>query len=331
MDDVPRVLAFPADTWGCGHYRVIQPFNAMHEQRIVGGSVVGSPLHAIEIERFDPDVVVLQRHVVDFQLDALKKIKKFSNALKIFELDDYILNLPLQSIHRNDIPKEISKRLRRALADVDRFVVSTDALADAFTGFHPDIRVEKLRLPVNWWGSITPSVNQDRRPRVGWSGGSAHAGDLALIADVVKELAADVDWIFLGSVPSGCEAYIKEIHRGVAIEEYPAKLASLRLDLAIAPLEDNLFNRCKSNLKFLEYGICGYPVIASDIECYRGSGLPVTLVKNRYRYWIDSIRSHLQDMDECRNAGRILRSAVIKSWMLEGEHLERWKMTWTGK
>ena len=76
------------------------------------------------------------------------------------------------------------------------------------------------------------------------------------------------------------------------IHLYPEKLASLGLDLALAPLEDNLFNRCKSNLKFLEYGACGYPVIASDIECYRGSGLPVTLVKNRYRDWLEAIRSH---------------------------------------
>jgi hypothetical protein len=327
--DVPRVLAFPADNWGCGHYRVIQPFNAMYECRSITGAVVSSPLHAVELERHDPEVIILQRHVVDFQLESLKKINKFVSAFKVYELDDYILNLPMRSIHRNDIPKEIRKRLRSGLTYVDRFVVSTEALADAFRGFHPDIRVEKLRLPTSWWGNLQLTANEGKKPRVGWCGGSAHAGDLALIADVVRDLTDEVDWVFFGSIPDGCAKYIKEVHQGVPIEQYPEKLASLRLDLAIAPLEDNLFNRCKSNLKFLEYGICGFPVIASDIQCYQNTGLPVTLVKNRHKDWLEAIRQHIVDRDHCRKKGLELRNAVTSRWMLEGENLTGWQRTWT--
>ncbi|MDF5919627.1 hypothetical protein P4133_08705 [Pseudomonas aeruginosa] len=35
------------------------------------------------------------------------------------------------------------------------------------------------------------------------------------------------------------------------IERYPAYLASLDLDLALAPPEQNRFSRCKSNLRLL--------------------------------------------------------------------------------
>ena len=51
---------------------------------------------------------------------------------------------------------------------------------------------------------------------------------------------------------------------GVPIERYPRALAALDLDLALAPVEQNLFNECKSNLRLLEYGACGFPVVCSD-------------------------------------------------------------------
>ena len=38
----------------------------------------------------------------------------------------------------------------------------------------------------------------------------------------------------------------------------------ISLRLAVAPLEDNLFNACKSNLRLLEYGACAIPVVCSD-------------------------------------------------------------------
>ncbi len=303
----------------------------MRQRAYIKGAVVGSPLHPAEVERVDPEVIVLQRQVVDAQLDNLRSLRQFSTAFKVYELDDYILNLPLENHHRHQLPREIRNRLMKGLSQVDRFVVSTDALAEAFKGFHPDIRVQKLYLPNPWWKAVSPRQIEGGKPRVGWAGGTAHAGDLALIADIVKDLADEVDWVFLGTMPKGAEAHIAEYHEGVEIRQYPEKLASLGLDLALAPLEDNLFNRCKSNLKFLEYGACGYPVIASDIECYRGSGLPVTLVKNRYKDWLEAIRSHLADRDASRRQARQLREQVLASWMLDGPNLERWLQAWTVK
>jgi hypothetical protein len=73
----------------------------------------------------------------------------------------------------------------------------------------------------------------------------------------------------LGMCPDKLRPYVHEFHSGVPIEEYPRKLASLNLDLALAPLEENAFNECKSNLRLLEYGACGFPVIATDIVCYQ--------------------------------------------------------------
>lgn len=130
--------------------------------------------------------------------------------------------------------------------------------------------------------------------------------------------------------PESLRPYIKEWHQGVSIEHYASTLAALDLDLAIAPLETNMFNSCKSNLKVLEYGACGYPVICTDIEPYRG-GLPVTRVKNKFSDWVDAIRGHISDRDASQRMGYELQTIVRRDWLLRGESLNQWFDTWTGR
>lgn len=324
---LPVVLAHPADPWGCGHYRVIQPFSALKSQGLIDGTLSMGLLQVTDLERYAPDVVVLQRQIGEERLDAMRRIKRFSRAFKVYELDDYLPNLPLKSVHRDQMPRDILKSLRRGLEFVDRFVVSTQPLAEAFAGLHDDIRVIENRLPAKWWKNLENQRRRGRKPRVGWAGGVSHTGDLELIVDVVRELAGEVEWVFMGMCPDSIRPYVHEFHGGVDIEGYPAALASLDLDLALAPVEPNLFNECKSNLRLLEYGACGFPVICSDLLCYQGD-LPVTRVKNRFRDWVDAIRMHISDLDAAAQAGDRLREAVHRDWMLEGENLERWRKAW---
>lgn len=326
---LPVVLAHPADTMGCGHYRVMQPFNALREAGIVDGALSVGLMHVVDLERYNPDTVILQRQIGEERLEAMRRIKAFSRAFKVYELDDYLPNLPMKSIHRQHMPKDIVKSLRRGLSYVDRFVVSTEVMAEAFAEFHADIRVVKNRLDPRWWGGLPMAARRvSKKPRVGWAGGASHTGDLEMIADVVKELAAEVEWVFFGMCPEKLKPYVHEFHEGVAIEDYAKKLASLHLDLALAPVEQNLFNECKSNLRLLEYGVCGFPVICSDVRCYQGDGLPVTRLKNRFRDWVDAIRAHINDLDSAASAGDELRAAVLNGWMLEGENLEVWRKAW---
>ncbi|APO98771.1 glycosyltransferase [Xanthomonas perforans] len=325
---LPSVIALPADIEGCGHYRVIQPLRALREAGMAEGVLFNGYLEISELARQDPDVVILQRQVGEARLEAMRRMKALSRALKVYELDDYLPNLPLKNAHREHMPKDILKTVRRGLGMVDRFVVSTPALAEAFAGLHSDIRVAENRLPPHWWEHLPARAErQGGKPRIGWAGGASHTGDLELIADVVKELAGEVEWVFMGMYPFALRQHIHQFQPGVPIDEYPAALAALDLDLALAPVEQNLFNECKSNLRLLEYGACGYPVIASDVRCYQGS-LPVTLVKNRYRDWIGAIREHLADLDAARAKGAALREVVRRDWMLSGSNLDTWRAAW---
>ena len=323
----PIVLAHPADAWGCGNYRITKPFSAMAAAGLIDGMLAKGLLHVMDLERYDPDVIVLQRQTADDQLEAIRRMQAFSRAFKVYELDDYLPNLPIKSVHRKDMPKDVMRSMRRGLGYVDRFVVSTQALADSFSGLHDHIHVIENCLPVEWWKGLTSQRRRGRKPRVGWAGGVGHAGDLELIVDVVKELVNEVEWVFFGMCPEKLRGYVHEVHAGIDIERYPAALAALDLDLALAPLEQNLFNECKSNLRLLEYGACGFPVICTDIRCYQGD-LPVTRVKNRFRDWVDAIRMHITDLDATAQQGDALKQAVLQGWMLEGENLELWRKAW---
>ncbi|QKJ67892.1 glycosyltransferase [Deefgea piscis] len=324
----PKILCHPADQMGCGNYRLIQPFFALESALKITGGLTFELLPAFELAKFNPDVMVFQRQITDQQIEFMNLARNCNPSFKIYELDDYLPNLPMKSAHRDQMPKDILRTLRKALTMVDRFVVSTDELAVAYSGLHSNIHVVRNYLSPNIWGGVSSSRRCSEKPRVGWAGGVSHTGDLELIAGVVKELANEVEWVFFGMCPDKLKPYVHEFHTGVPIDQYPAKLASLNLDLALAPLELNLFNRCKSNLRLLEYGICGYPVICTDIEPYAGN-LPVVRVKNKHKDWVDAIRACCKDLDSTAKAGDALKRAVQSDWMLQDGNLDLWLKAWT--
>ncbi|KAF1699817.1 glycosyltransferase [Pseudoxanthomonas suwonensis] len=324
---LPTVLALPADRFGCGYYRVIHPGQAMVSEGLADVRIGDHYISPAELERIAPDTIVFQRQMLKEQIEAQKRMTGFSRAFKVAELDDYMANIPLKSVHRDHLPQDLIKHMRAALKSVDRLVVSTEPLAEAMKGLHPEIRVSRNRLPAHWWAHLKGRRRQGRLPRVGWGGGASHRGDLELVADVVRALSDEVEWVFMGMCPEKLRPFIHEFHQGVPITEYPARLAALDLDLAIAPLEDNQFNRCKSNLRLLEFGACGFPVVCSDVAAFQ-DGLPVTRVKPRFKDWVDAIRMHVNDLDAAARAGDALREAIHRDWMLDEASAREWLASW---
>jgi len=207
-------------------------------------------------------------------------------------------------------------------------VVSTQPLADALSDMHHDIRVVPNMLAPALWVGLSSQRRTSKTPRLGWGGGTSHSGDLEIIANVVRELANEVDWVFFGMCPEALRPYLHEFHGVIDLAVYPAKLASLNLDLALAPLEFHIFNDCKSNLRLLEYGACGYPVVCTDTEAYRGY-LPCTrVISNSTEEWLQAIRMHLADPDASYRMGDELRETVLRDYMLRGDNLRYWENGW---
>ncbi len=326
---LPAVLGLPVNDSAVGHYRVDQPFRQLEAAgRVVGRVVYESP-SIVQLARMDPDVIVFQlRHSEDSVRD-IERIARFSSARRIFEIDDYVIQASTKNTHARNKPADTEQQLRRGIGLCDRVVVTTHALAQRLADMHTDIRVVPNMLAPHLWTTLAPSRRgTSPKPRVGWGGGTSHSGDLEIIAEVVRALADEVHWVFFGMCPDDLKPYIHEYHPGVALNAYPAKLASLDLDLALAPLEFHVFNDCKSNLRLLEYGACGYPVVCTDTEAYRGY-LPCTRVyTNSTEEWLQAIRQHLADPVASQRMGEALREAVMRDFVLHGDNLRQWEWGW---
>lgn len=325
---MPSVLALPTNTTAIGHYRVIQPFTELERAGWIQGRINHTTPGLIELEREKPDVLVLQCRYTPANIREMARFKRFSNARRIYELDDYIIAPPKKNDHARNLPGNIGELVAQGIALCDRVVCSTEPLADALSNLHDDIRVVPNMLCAELWAGLTSQRQTSIRPRVGWAGGTSHRGDLELLLEVVRTLASEVDWVFFGMCPEPLRPYVKEFHPAISMADYPRKLASLNLDLALAPLEQNLFNDCKSNLRLLEYGACGFPVICSDSKAYAGY-LPCTRVKgNTTEHWLDAIRMHLADPQASYRQGDALREAVLQDYMLMPHHLQHWANAW---
>lgn len=324
---LPRMLAIPMDNAGCGNYRVVEPFNAALKANQVDGWCRFGTFQPLDVARMAPDILYLQRHVLDVHQAALANYRRhFPQTRIVFELDDLMWAVPEKSVHRKDLPADLRERITHSLSLCDRLIVTTEPLAEMLRDLAPEVRVVPNSIDTAIWGTLTPRRRKDPKPRVGWAGGSSHTGDLEILLPVIEALKDEVDWVFFGMFPAGTRELIQEYHGGVSFAEYAPKLATLDLDLALAPLEENLFNECKSNLRLLEYGVLGYPVIATDLTPYR-CGLPVTLVDNAPTSWIEAIRKAVADRDALASTGDALRTAVLRDWTLD-KFQESWRSAW---
>lgn len=314
---VPRILAHTFDRAGSGGNRIISPLRTLLKAGRAQGLDSGDYLSIPDLARLSPDAVIFQRQMDWVQIKMMELYARNSRALRIFELDQVLVEIQQGN-------QTMAKRFRQALDVCDRLVVPTEYLAHEYRKFKNDIRIAPNCIEGARWEALSPKRRQGKKPRVGWAG-TAHESDLAFIAETVKALSGEMEWVFFGNCPEGVRNLV-EYHGGVPFDDYPAKLASLNLDLALAPLEDTPLNHGRSHLKLLEYGMLGYPVICSDLTPYRGA-YPVTRVKNDSKSWEDTIREHIADMDELARRGNALRDYVRANWMLE-DHLDDWLKAW---
>lgn len=326
---LPRIYAHPADLTGSGEIRILTPLKALSRAGLIQGSAGTAFLHPWDLAGLAPDAIVTQRVHSDAGLAWLKSYKLQSDSLLIYELDDLIGALPADNAQRHGFPTDIHERIARGVALCDRLVVSTEPLAHAYGRHAADVRIAPNRLDAAVWGELTALPNVSARPRVGWAGSVNRVGDLMLLQEVVRATAKEVDWVFMGYCPDALRPLIREFHPGVPVQDYPRALAELRLDIAVAPLVANAFNEAKSNLKLLEYGALGYPVVCSNLLPYQGT-LSVIRVGNTPQQWTRAIRELAHDAPQRNALGSTLQQEVRQNWMIQS-HLDAWLEAWTQK
>jgi glycosyltransferase involved in cell wall biosynthesis/tetratricopeptide (TPR) repeat protein len=323
-----RVMGFGVGSYGSWQYRVAQPVRAMQGGGVadalllpIGGKTPAKLPSVTEMERLGANSILLHNTIHDYCIDALAAYRKHNELFMVFGQDDLMFAIPPKNPFSKTVYGDMKKRMRKCLALVDRLVVTTEPLALAMSGMVDDIQIVPNYLDENVWGGLQTRRGVTGKPRVGWAGAPQHRGDLELLEQVVRETANEVDWVFMGMCPDFLKPYVKEVHEVVSFDKYPRKLATLNLDIAVAPLEHNRFNEAKSNLRILEYGMLGWPVIASAIEPYRKA--PVCLVPNQPRAWVSAIRERAADLESAWLEGDRLRDWVQQNWLLR-QHLDEW-------
>ncbi len=322
-EDRPRLLAFPLNPGALGDYRVRAPLKALDDAALAQSSLMPDHegtrsvrvLTIAELERIQPDTLYMLHGIGDLFLDWIPRYRKQSDAFVVAGLDDNLFDIPEKNSAKNRMPANIEERVRQTLPHCHRLIVTTEPLVEVYKAYADDIRVVPNNLVGGDWLHLKSQRGAGSKPRVGWAGAQQHLGDLEWLVPVIEALADEVEWVFMGMCPQSFRPYVHEFHKPVHYHRYPEKLAELNLDLAIAPLEINGFNECKSDLRLLEYGILGWPVIATDIHPYQNKR--VNTLSNNPDEWIRTIREMIHEPAALARQGNRLRDWVIGNRLLE--------------
>lgn len=352
-----RVVGIHANS-GSRNYRIIPQLNWMKAQG-----------HEVRLERHDvpyltqvvdwADVVILQ---MVFNLD-LARYARSKGKIVIFECDDLI-----HKTHAKHYSYKETKGLKNQLKwwwrlflmlrACDALIVTNNELKRAYGWMARRTLVFGNYLELSHWLKDTKK-NPSDRIRLLWAGSTSHTGDLEWVRPIIGQILEkypQVQFIYVGhgGVPTD-DLYARFIYGDDIFEGLPRDrresllaapptvwpyiLASLCADIAIAPLEENYFNRFKTECKYLEYGINGIPAVYAEwfyksvrdyaLHLPRGGFTNSTqkttgLVAASPQEWIEALSLLIEDATLRAQIGEEARRVAIDEYDF-AKHAPRWQ------
>ncbi|MCP5688120.1 hypothetical protein NL372_28175, partial [Klebsiella pneumoniae] len=89
----------PMNKTAVGHYRVIQPLVELEKAGWVTQQQYFEIPSNVELERSSPDVAILQGRYTEGFVKEIERLKTFSKGFCIYELDDYVIDVPKKNGH----------------------------------------------------------------------------------------------------------------------------------------------------------------------------------------------------------------------------------------
>ena len=175
------------------------------------------------------------------------------------------------------------------LRAADGVTVSVPMLKKLYAPLCKNIYVNPNGIDFSIWDKL--KVEKGKKIRIGWRGAHGHIDDFEMIKPAIEAIRKDYD---VEIVTFGANVGNYEHHEWVSSFDYPAKLSSLNLDIAIIPLIDSSYNRCKSNLAFLEYSALKIPCVLSSIENQKG--LPTIEAKSNWE-WYEGLKKLINSQE----------------------------------
>lgn len=316
--------------FGSAQIRLLRPLthpNLADEVDVTSGLTYDDQeVEAVVLDRFWRPDVTLQ--LVE---DVLQRVHRAGGRL-IYALDDDLLSLTAgQQSWFSDRHRQVARFL---LAQADGVLVTTPALADRLASFNRRIEVVPNALDERLLAGGSPSSLDTpfgrRRITIGYMGTQSHDDDLMMILPALRRAAGnhlnELEFQIVGvaeraeTLKAMAGLPVRVIRPRWEEVEYPLFLlwftGRLSWDIALAPLRDTPLNRCKSDIKFLDYCAIRAAGIYSKGPAYESSVQHLEtgwLAENDVDAWSEALEQLISDgalrLQLARNASAYLHSA----------------------
>jgi len=237
----------------------------------------------------------------------------------VMDLDDS-MELPIDHVLWNVFESGVKNELIWCMQNSDAVLTTTARLAEEFSQYNKNVFVVPNGLPFDEKG-FTLSTDKTSKSFFVWAGSETHKNDLRELPDLgdrltvcgyktdASEPISKREWM---DISQSILPYAKyEHHRTLDsyMKSYDGHSA------ALAPLEDTNFNRSKSNLKILEAGAKGLPIICTSVDCYEDESLSdYLLYANDHIQWEDMTSKLYTSPDFAAEIGAGLAEHVRKHY-----------------
>jgi len=255
-----KLLYTLSDRQGCGNYRCMLPAWYLQLNTDIYHIVCATELQIADMYCYD--MIIFQRHFED-KVKPLWNAAKESGAIVGYETDDDFFNV-----------RPINPAYNRNIYCIPNMI----ELDKNFIAQRP--------------------YNVDKEIRIVYAGGPSHIDDFKGVEGAIIKLldtfGDKIKLFFMGWIPAGLkdDTRIKYIP-WLPVKDYLQTLVSIQPHIGIVPLEHNIFNKSKSNIKWLEYTAVGAVTVASNIVPYQEvitNGVNGILVEEqRPRDWYNAI------------------------------------------
>lgn len=284
------------------------------------------------------DFVLLQRDFAQ-NLDRYETVVNYARSRNkpiVLDIDDLLIDLPEN--HPDNIYRTFTHALLpiiRSITEADLVTVSTTKLREVLSPYNPNISVLPNYLDTAYWQFKEPKLKaiDDTPITIGYMGGGSHTPDLGYIEPVISNLLAKfgdrIKFCVWGLKPPASLLQLPQT-KWIRVSTYSYAdfvdfFQRQEADIFIAPLVDNLFNRCKSEIKFLEYSTLGSAIVASNLEPYNSvikNGVNGFLASD-YVDW-ETYLTRLIENNELRYKISLNAQLTVKDSWIISQNAKKW-------
>jgi len=342
-----RAMNYLADYGGCGYYRCMAPNLLLN---LYQKSVIMESTCMVLDPRFYQTVeaVKLQRQATPQQLQFVKVLKQISQQkpLKlIYEVDDVVFaeDIPLYNRNRDAFTSpEIQNSIKEILSMMDEITVTCDYFRDYIIEKSGNKNVSTVpNYLMKWWfdryynlADLVKKYDKNKKkPVVAIFASGTHVDvanrvnqqdDFAAVVQHIIKTRTDFQWHFYGSFPLALKPFIDKgdikFFPWVQLPDFAETMAISGAQITFAALQDNNFNRCKSNIKLIEAGAIGLPCVCPDMVTYKDAFLKYKTGDE----FIDCLKTTLKNQSTYAEQCKKARAHAEKFWLDDEKNLMKY-------